>query len=120
METGDLHISVARVRVTGSASVLVSVADSDACDLVACTASALLVPRLCPVHLMPQPCWSHVLPCWSHVCALLILCLQVESGVRQVAWSEAWQQAEAGLDEQLLSISTELRDKEVSEGAAQR
>lgn len=40
--------------------------------------------------------------------------------MRQVAWSEAWQQAEAGLDEQLLSISTELRDKEVSEGAAQR
>lgn len=98
METGGLHISVARARVTSlvgapidSASVLVNVADSDACGLVACTASALL-----------------------------ILCAQVESGVRQVAWSEAWQQAEAGLDEQLLSISTELRDKEVSEGAAQR
>ena len=90
-ETGDLHISVARVRVTCGASVLVSVADSDACDLVACTASAFLT-----------------------------LCAQVESGVRQVAWSEAWQQAEAGLDEQLLSISTELRDKEVSEGAAER
>lgn len=43
METGDLHISVARVRVTGSASVLVSVADSDACGLVACTASAFLI-----------------------------------------------------------------------------